>query len=159
MNLRNINFTLNGEETSIYANPGELLVDVLRDKFLLKGTKIGCKTGGCGACTVILDGRAVNSCMIPLGKVEGRSVTTVEGISEEGQLHPIQEALIDNGAVQCGFCFSGIVASGKALYDLNPHANEHDVRKALEGNICRCTGFIKIEEAVLKAIRQKDEVV
>lgn len=153
MSLRDISFTLNGERVTVYAKPGELLVDVLRDKLELTGTKVGCRAGDCGACTVILDGCAVNSCLIPVGKVEGAEVQTVEGVADGGELHPVQQAMVDNGAVQCGFCFPGMVMSAKALLDNDPNPDREGIRTALAGNICRCTGYAKIEEAVANAAR------
>jgi len=154
MSVKTIAFTLNGEAKEVYANPGEMLVDVLRDKLGLTGTKIGCRSGGCGACTVMVNGKAVNSCLVPVGKVAGATVVTVEGIAENGELHPVQEALVNHGAVQCGFCFPGIVVSSKALLDENPNPDKQEIRKALEGNLCRCTGYIKVEQAVTKAAAQ-----
>ncbi|MCK9444846.1 MAG: (2Fe-2S)-binding protein [Tissierellaceae bacterium] len=151
MSLKKISFFLNGEAKDVYANPGDMLVDVIRDKLGLLGTKVGCKTGGCGACTVMLDGLAVNSCMIPVGKVAGKSVVTIEGVAENNELHPIQEAMMEDGAVQCGYCTPGIIVSAKALFDENPNPDSEDIHRALEGNICRCTGYIKVEEAIVKA--------
>ena len=151
MSVKNISFTLNGEVKDVFANPGEMLVDVLRDKLGLTGTKIGCRTSSCGACTVIVDGLAVNSCMTPIGKVAGAVVETIEGVAEQEKLHPVQQTLTENGAVQCGFCTPGIVMSSKALLNQNPKPDSAAIRTALSGNLCRCTGYMKIEEAVLKA--------
>jgi carbon-monoxide dehydrogenase small subunit len=150
MSVSTISFTLNGAPCDVIAEPGEMLVDVLREKLGLTGTKVGCGTGGCGACTVILDGVAVNSCLTPMGKIAGRSVVTIEGVATE-ELHPVQKALIGNGAVQCGFCMPGIVMSSKALLDRNPHPTREEIRTALDGNLCRCTGYMRVEDAVEKA--------
>ncbi len=152
--MKKISFTLNGQPVEIYAGPGEMLVDVLRDKLALTGTKIGCRAGDCGACTVIINGRAVNSCITPMGKVAGATVETIEGVGTPDHLHPVQQAMIDNGAVQCGFCFPGMVMSSKALLDHNPNPDSQTIRTALAGNICRCTGYTKIEEAVAHAAHQ-----
>ena len=148
---KNISFLLNGEQVEVYTDPGELLVDVLREKLQLTGTKIGCKAGDCGACTVLLNGTAVNSCLIPVGKVQGASVVTIEGLADGEQLHPVQQAFIDHGAVQCGMCTPGMILSAKALLDNNPSPTQEEIREGLSGNICRCTGYVKIEEAVAGA--------
>ncbi|MDR0239605.1 MAG: (2Fe-2S)-binding protein [Deltaproteobacteria bacterium] len=146
-----ISFLLNGERVELFADPGMLLVDALRDELKLTGTKIGCKTGGCGACTVIMNGLAVNSCLIPLGKAEGANIVTIEGLADLDKLHPVQRAFIDHGAVQCGMCTPGFIMSAKALLDNNPSPDREQIREALSGNICRCTGYVKIEEAVASA--------
>jgi carbon-monoxide dehydrogenase small subunit len=114
----------------------------------LTGTKKGCSTGDCGACTVIMDGRAVTSCMILAVSAEGKAITTIEGLPADGQLHPIQQAFLDHHAVQCGYCTPGMVLSAKALLDENPHPSEDEIRQAISGNLCRCTGYQKIVEAV-----------
>lgn len=146
-------FTLNGRPVAVEIAPMETLLDVLRDRLGLTGTKKGCGKGECGACTVILDGKAVNSCLVPAARVEGRSVLTIEGLASNGRLHPIQQAFIDAGAVQCGFCTPGMIMSAKALLDANPHPTKEEIREALAGNICRCTGYVKIEQAVELAAR------
>jgi len=151
MSGKNISFKLNGELTSVFTDPGEMLVDVLRDKLQLTGTKIGCRAGECGACTVILNGKAVNSCIIPVGKVEGAVVETIEGVGTQDNLHPVQKNMVENGSVQCGFCFPGMVMSSKALLDQNPNPTQEEIKTALAGNICRCTGYAKIEQAVASA--------
>lgn len=154
MSIKSIAFTLNGEKVSLLAEPGEMLVDVLRDKLGLTGTKVGCRAGDCGACTVILNGATVNSCLIPIGKVEGAQLQTIEGVADGDRLHPVQQALMDNGAVQCGFCFPGMVMSAKALLDQKANPTKQEVRTAMAGNICRCTGYAKIEEAVMDAAQR-----
>lgn len=150
---KNISFLLNGETVEVHAEPGELLVDVLRDRLHLTGTKIGCKAGDCGACTVLMNGQAVNSCLIPVGKVQGAAITTVEGVAGKEGLHPIQQAFIDHGAIQCGLCTPGMIMSAKALLDQNHQPDKGDIREAMSGNICRCTGYVKIEKAVEEAAR------
>jgi len=151
MSVKNITFTLNGEVKDVFSNPGEMLVDVLRDKLGLTGTKIGCRTSSCGACTVIVDALAVNSCLTPIGKVAGAAVETIEGVAEQGKLHPVQQSLTEKGGVQCGFCTPGIVMSSKVLLNQNSNPDSADIRTALSGNLCRCTGYIKVEEAVVNA--------
>ncbi len=150
---KNISFLLNGETVEVYAEPGELLVDVLRDKLRLTGTKIGCKAGDCGACTVIMNGKAVNSCLIPVGKVQGASIATIEGVACKDGLHPLQQAFIDHGAIQCGLCTPGMIMSAKALLDKNCTPAKEEIREAMSGNICRCTGYVKIEKAVEEAAK------
>ncbi len=130
------------------------LVEFLRDQLGLTGTKIGCNEGECGACTVLLDGVPVASCCLLAVEAQGRSVTTIEGVADGVELHPIQQAFVEKGAVQCGFCTPGMVLSTKALLDENPHPNEAEIRMALSGNLCRCTGYQKIVEAVSTAAAQ-----
>ena len=146
---------MNHERVSAEVEFSTLLVDLLRDRFLLTGTKVGCGYGECGACTVILDRMAVNSCLILAAQVDGREVLTVEGLRERaGELHPVQRAFVDHGAVQCGFCTPGMVMTAKALLDENPHPGEDEVKKGIGGNICRCTGYKKIVDAVLSAAKK-----
>ncbi len=145
---RPIRFRLNGFEVEIETESHRTLLDVLRNDFELLGTKPGCGEGECGACTVLVDGRAVNSCLYPAFEVEGRSVLTIEGLTEESRLHPIQEAFVEAGAVQCGFCMPGMVMSAKALLDENPDPTEEEIRKGISGNLCRCTGYVQIVEAI-----------
>lgn len=153
MSKQQISFVLNGRSVEVAVEPFEMLLDVLRDHFQLSGTKKGCGQGECGACTIIMDGDAVNSCMIPAGKADGCSVTTIEGLSDGQELHPIQQAFIDAGAVQCGFCTPGMILSAKALLDRNENPSREEIRTALAGNICRCTGYVKIEQAVEMAAK------
>ena len=145
--------TVNGEQIEAYVDPSIRLVDFLREELQLTGTKIGCKRGECGACTVILNGKAVTSCIIPVMKAQGAVVETIEGLSKNGELHPIQVEFINRGAIQCGFCTPGMIMSAKALIDENPDPTPEEVREALGGNICRCTGYKKIQEAVLAAAK------
>ena len=144
-----LHFRLNGEPIRIEVEPHLTLLQLLRDRLELKGTKEGCGMGECGACTVLLDGKAVNSCIFPVLEVEGRSVTTIEGIADaKGGLHPIQKAFIEQGAIQCGFCTPGMVLSAKALLDENPKPTGEEIRNGIAGNLCRCTGYLQIVQAI-----------
>lgn len=151
---------VNGRSHEVAAHPAERLLDVLRDRLGLTGAKEGCATGQCGACTVLLDGRAVASCMVLAADADGREITTIEGlslpgegISPPGRLHPLQEAFLAHGAVQCGFCTPGMILTAKALLDENPDPTDDDIRHALAGNLCRCTGYRKIFEAIRSVAR------
>jgi aerobic carbon-monoxide dehydrogenase small subunit len=146
---REITFTLNGEEARYEVLPEWTLLYFLREVCGFTGTKEGCGYGECGACTVIIDGQAVNSCLYPILEVEGKKVTTIEGLlSADGELHPLQKAFVDEGAVQCGFCTPGMIMSAKALLDENDKPTENDIKEAIEGNLCRCTGYVKIIDAI-----------
>ncbi len=148
----NLHFICNGQAVQIDVEPNARAIDVLRDVLGLTGTKEGCGRGECGACTVLLDGKPVNSCMVLAGKLEGRTVLTIEGVAgADGSLHPIQEAFLDVGAVQCGFCTPGMVLSTKALLDENDSPTIDEIEDALSGNLCRCTGYGKIVDGVLEA--------
>ena len=147
----NIRLTVNGESYTVAVEPCESLLDVLRDKLSLTGTKKGCDRGDCGACTIIMDGKTVNSCLVLAVEADDKEVLTIEGLANKGQLHPIQEAFIQQGAVQCGYCTPGMIISVKALLDENPNPTEEEVRQAIGGNLCRCTGYVKIVDAVKKA--------
>ncbi len=146
-----LTFLLNGKEVSVRIQPHLQLADLLRDVLQLKGTKIGCREGECGVCTVLVDGEPINSCIFPARKVAGRSVITIEGLSRGDQLDPIQQAFIDEGAIQCGFCTPAMVLTAKALLDKNSHPDESQIRESLSGVLCRCTGYRKIVKAVQKA--------
>jgi carbon-monoxide dehydrogenase small subunit len=139
---------VNGRRVTVQIESDELLVDVLRDRLDLIGTKIGCNEGECGACTVIMDGQAVLSCLIPAMRAQGRQVTTIEGLSDGDTLHPLQQAFVDHGAVQCGYCTPGFIMSAKALLDENQHPSRDEIKEAIAGNLCRCTGYVKIIEAI-----------
>ena len=143
-----LSMTVNGRDVVVNIEPDELLVDVLREQLGLTGTKIGCNEGECGACTVIMDGQAVLSCLLPALRAEGREITTIEGLSDGDTLHPLQESFVDLGAVQCGYCTPGFIISAKALLDVNPHPNRDQIKEAIAGNLCRCTGYVKIIEAI-----------
>nr|WP_206809400.1 (2Fe-2S)-binding protein [Paradesulfitobacterium ferrireducens] len=144
---------INGQPWKGQVEAHETLLDLIRDKLGLTGTKKGCDSGECGACTVILNGLSVNSCIVPALEVEGKEVLTIEGLSRGEVLHPIQEAFISEGAVQCGFCTPGMIMSTKALLDSNPHPSKQEIRQALAGNLCRCTGYGRIVAAVEKAAK------
>lgn len=146
-----IKFKLNGKEYAREVASDLLLVDLIREDLKLTGTKISCGKGECGACTVIMDGKPVNTCIILAAQADGADITTIEGIAEEGKLHPIQQAFIDEGAVQCGYCIPGMVMSAKALLDKNPHPSTGEIQEGISGNLCRCTGYIKIIKAIEKA--------
>jgi aerobic-type carbon monoxide dehydrogenase small subunit (CoxS/CutS family) len=147
-----ISFTLNGDAVTAEVPPRWTLLKTLREYFELTGAKEGCGAGECGACTVIVDGEAVNSCLYPVPEVEGKAVTTIEGIAgKDGTLHPLQQAFIENNGVQCGFCTSGMIMSAKSLLDQNPAPTEGEIRKAIAGNLCRCTGYVQIVESIDKA--------
>jgi aerobic-type carbon monoxide dehydrogenase small subunit (CoxS/CutS family) len=149
-----ITITLNGQEVTVEVKPDALLVDVLRHELELTGTKEACGEGECGACTVLLDGEPVTSCLVPALKAQGREVITVEGLASGGELHPLQKAFIEHGAVQCGYCTPGMLISAKALLDRNPHPSEEEIKQAISGNLCRCTGYVKIVEAVKAASQE-----
>jgi len=152
---RIVNFVLNGEPVEVEVEPHLTLLQLLRDKLELTGTKEGCGMGECGACTVLIDGKTVNSCIYPALEVEGRKVTTIEGVTDvQGNLHPIQKAFIEYGAVQCGFCTPGMVLSAKALLDENPKPTEKEIRHGIAGNLCRCTGYLQIIQAIKVVIEQ-----
>jgi len=148
-----IQITVNEEEHDLLVNPNLSLLDLLRYKLGLTGTKEGCDEGDCGACTVILDGKVVTSCLVLAVEVDGSRITTIEGMQDGENLHPVQQAFIDTGAVQCGFCTPGMILTTKALLDENPDPSEADIQHYLEGNLCRCTGYTKIVEAVHRAAR------
>jgi carbon-monoxide dehydrogenase small subunit len=145
-----LSLTVNETNYEVAVTPWQTLLDVLRDDLGLIGTKRGCGVGTCGVCTVIIDGKAILSCLTLAIECEGLSITTIEGISSPDSLHPIQKSFIENGAIQCGFCTPGIIMTSKALLDENPNPNDHEIKEALAGTFCRCTGHIKIIEAVKK---------
>jgi carbon-monoxide dehydrogenase small subunit len=147
----NINFKLNGKDYNLTVPSSLTLLQIIREKLGITGTKRGCGKGECGACTVIFNGRTVNSCLVLAPKVDGAEVITVEGIGTYENPHPIQKAFVEEGAVQCGFCTPGFVVSTYYLLSKNPHPTEEDIRDGLSGNLCRCTGYIKIINAVKKA--------
>ncbi len=153
-----VSTTINGEEVEFLCEPQQSLLEVLRDSLGLTGTKEGCNDGNCGACSVLLDGRLVNSCLVLAVEVEGRAVTTVEGLANWRGLHPLQQAFVEVDALQCGFCTPGMLIAAKALLDREPHPSEEAIRTWLAGNLCRCTGYDKIIRAVqLAASRMNPE--
>lgn len=157
MSSKILRFTLNGDLIEIIISPEDMLVDILRDKLELTGTKKGCGKGECGACTVIMNGESVNSCLVPAMKAMGAVVETIEGIGAPGKFHPVQETFMDLGAIQCGFCTPGMIMSAKALLDKTTSPTGKEIKKSLSGNICRCTGYVKIEKAVQAAAEKMRE--
>ncbi len=154
-----IRLVVNGDLHSIFVKANTLLVNVLRDQLNLTGTKKGCELGDCGSCTVLLDGKPVNSCMVLAVEADGHEITTVEGIAQNDRLDALQQSFIDNAAIQCGFCTPGMIISAKALLSHNPHPTEQEVREAIAGNLCRCTGYVHIVNAVLAAAKTKEKEV
>ena len=155
MMKKEIPFILNGHHVLVEVASYKMLIQVLRDDFQLTGTKEGCGQGECGACTVFVDGVSVDSCIYPAFEIEGKTVTTIEGLVGEGnRLHPIQEAFVENGGVQCGFCTPGMIISAKALLDENPGPSEEDIKQAISGNLCRCTGYVQIIDSIKKAVEK-----
>ena len=148
-----IRLTVNDREHEVAVEPNTSLVDLLRTQLGLTGTKKGCDLGDCGACTVLLDGRAVNSCLVLAVQAAGRTVQTIEGLETAQGLHPLQQAFIEKGAIQCGFCSSGMILSAKELLEKTPRPGEPEIRRAISGNLCRCTGYQKIIEAIKDAAR------
>ncbi len=154
MTKRELQLKVNGRLFEIELFPSTTLLDTLRDELGLTGAKRGCETGYCGCCTVLLDGRAIHSCSVLACRAKGHEILTIEGLERESGLHPLQRAFMDRGASQCGYCSPGMILSGKALLDSNPNPSEAEVRRALSGNLCRCTGYLPIIEAVLSAARE-----
>jgi aerobic-type carbon monoxide dehydrogenase small subunit (CoxS/CutS family) len=146
--LRDLQFRLNGKEVQVMAKPKTLLLELLREEFKLTGTRTGCEVSACGACTVNLDGKAVRSCSILAIQVNGHEVVTIEGVADGDKLHPIQEAMVNHGAIECGFCTSGMVMSARALLLKNPKPTREDVKKAIQGNLCADSGYVKYVEAI-----------
>jgi carbon-monoxide dehydrogenase small subunit len=149
-----VEFSVNGKAQSVDAYPMERLLDVLREQLHLTGTKEGCGEGECGACTVLIDGQIVNSCLVPVAQVEGASIKTIEGVATGDQLHAVQQAFIDCGGAQCGICTPGMVMAAIDLLERNPNPTEADIRNGLAGNLCRCTGYMKIFDSVVQACRK-----
>ena len=150
-----VSFELNGQETTLKSAPNRTLLDVLRDDLGLVGAKDSCGgEGECGACTVIMDEKAINSCMIFIGQVDGHSIETIEGLADDGEFHPLQVAFVEAGAVQCGYCTPGAIMTSKALLNENPHPSDEEIRQGLAGNLCRCTGYVKIVDAVRTAAEE-----
>jgi aerobic carbon-monoxide dehydrogenase small subunit len=148
---KKVQFTLNGRSTSMELAEHRLLLDLLRDEIGLTGTKEGCGTGDCGACTVLMNGKPVNSCLVLSGELEGTDIVTIEGLKIGSELHAIQRAFVQDGGAQCGYCTPGMLMMSKALLDENPNPSEEEIRFALSGNLCRCTGYAKIIQAVQDA--------
>ena len=153
-----VTFTLNGDLVTAEVPPNWTLLKTLREYFELTGPKEGCGVGECGACTVSVDGDAINSCIYPIPEVEGKSVTTIEGVADkDGTLHPLQKAFLENNGVQCGFCTSGMIMSAKALLDENTEPTEDQIRASIAGNLCRCTGYVQIVDSIEKAVEMIKE--
>jgi carbon-monoxide dehydrogenase small subunit len=151
-----ISVTINGEAYKVSVSPNETLLDLLRERLGLVGTKEGCDTGDCGSCTVLVNGKAVNSCLVLAVETNGASVATIEGMSSDGQLHPLQQAFIDHGAIQCGFCTPGTIMAAKSLLEDKPNPTEEEIQLALAGNLCRCADYVSIMKAITaggKALR------
>jgi carbon-monoxide dehydrogenase small subunit len=151
--MKQIKLTVNGTLYELSVPPWETLVEVIRDDLGLTGTKEGCGLGECGACTVIMEGKAVNSCLVLATEADGKQITTIEGLADGDKLHPIQQAFVEHGGFQCGFCTPGMIMSAKALLDKNPTPSEEEIRKAIAGNLCRCTGYTKIIESIKAAAK------
>jgi len=149
-----IDCTVNGEQRTVHAHPMSRLLDVLREQMQLTGTKEGCGEGECGACSVVIDGRIVNSCLVPIAQVAGSTIKTIEGVATGDQLHAVQQAFIDCGGAQCGICTPGMVMAAVDLLERNPNPNEAEIRTGLAGNLCRCTGYMKIFESVVRACQK-----
>ena len=151
----NLQLSINGKSYNVDPLPGETLLTVLRDRLNLTGTKDGCGEGVCGACTMLLDGDPVSSCLLLAPYAEGKEITTIEGLGSDGKLHPLQKAFLDNGAFQCGYCTPGMILMAKSLLDRNPHPSKEEIRDFMAGNICRCTSYVEIVGAVKQASRAK----
>lgn len=159
MSKRVISMTVNGDQVDAVVKDNLTLLDFLRDHLGLTGTKKGCEQGECGACTVQLDGLPVNSCSTLAVECDGRDIVTIEGVAKDGKLHPIQKQFIDKWALQCGYCTPGMIMSAKCLLEKNPHPTELEIREAIEGNLCRCTGYAKIVEAIQAAAAEMAAIV
>jgi len=155
MNKIEISFKINGEKKKLEVDGNITLLKLIREVLKLTGTKEGCGIGECGACTVLLDSKAVNSCLVLAGQIDGCEILTIEGLAKNGELHKIQKAFIDYGAVQCGFCTSGMIMSAKAFLDKNPHPTRDEIKLAISGNLCRCTGYKQIVDAIEGATKIK----
>jgi len=154
--MTKVTVTVNGEARTASVPPEMTLLRLLREEFSLTGSKLGCDVGDCGACTVLVDGKAVNSCLMLVGQADGRDVVTIEGLATMERLHPIQKMFEEKGSLQCGFCGPGVIMSAKALLDENPDPSEEEIRDALAGNLCRCTGYTKMIEAIQAVARGDD---
>lgn len=154
--MRKIQIEVNGMKNEVDVQPWDTLLDIIRDKLGLTGTKEGCGLGECGACTVIMNGKTVNSCLVLAVEADGKQVTTIEGLSQGENLHPLQQAFIDQGGLQCGFCTPGMIISAKAMLDENPNPTEEEIKRGISGNFCRCTGYTKIIQSIQAAIPKKE---
>jgi carbon-monoxide dehydrogenase small subunit len=149
--MKQINLTVNGKPYQMAVTPSRTLLELIREDLGLTGAKEGCGQGECGACTVIMDNKTVNSCLVLAAEADGKTITTIEGLADGDRLHPVQQAFADNGGLQCGFCTPGMILSAKVLLDENPHPTDDDIRKGIAGNFCRCTGYAKIFTSIKAA--------
>ena len=154
MEKQTIRLKVNAEEHELQVPPNKTLLETLREDLGLTGAKEGCQDGTCGSCTILLDGKPVRSCLILAVEAEGKDILTIEGLSKDDELHPIQEAFVNYGGVQCGFCTPGMILAAKALLDTNTNPSEEEVRKAISGNLCRCTGYLKIVKSIIAAAQR-----
>jgi carbon-monoxide dehydrogenase small subunit len=157
MQKKTIKFTVNGESVEMQVKPWRTLLEMIREDLKLTGTKEGCGHGECGSCTVIMGGKTVNSCLVPALEADGQEILTIEGLSKDGELNPIQESFEKHSGMQCGFCTPGIIISAKALLDTNPDPTETEIREAMAGNFCRCTGYTKIVQSISAAAKALQE--
>ena len=155
--MKKVKLTVNGKQYEVEIQPWDTLLDVIREKLGLTGTKEGCGLGECGACTVIMDGETINSCLVLAMEADGKEITTIEGLAKGEKLHPVQQAFVDEGGLQCGFCTPGMIISAKALLDENPNPSEDEIRRGIAGNFCRCTGYTKIIKSIKTAAGKKEE--
>ncbi|HME41514.1 MAG TPA: (2Fe-2S)-binding protein [Syntrophorhabdales bacterium] len=154
-----IQITVNGDDRTLLVKANMLLVNVLRDRLDLTGTKKGCELGNCGSCSALLDGKPVNSCLVLAVEADGHEITTIEGVAQSDELDRLQDSFVENAAIQCGYCTPGMILSAKALLTRNPHPTEHEVRQAIAGNLCRCTGYVNIVKAVLAAANRPENEI
>ena len=154
-----IQITVNGDDRTLLVKANTLLVTILRDRLDLTGTKKGCELGNCGSCTVLLDGKPVNSCLVLAVEADGHDITTIEGVAQSDELDRLQDSFVENAAIQCGYCTPGMILSAKALLTRNPHPTDHEVRQAIAGNLCRCTGYVNIVKAVLAAANKPEKEI
>jgi len=155
--VKEINITVNNKPYQLSIPPWRTLLEVIREDLGLTGTKEGCGLGECGACTVIMEGKAVNSCLVLATEADGKQITTIEGLADGDKLHPLQQAFVDHGGLQCGFCTPGMIMSAKALLDENPTPSEEEIKRGIAGNLCRCTGYTKIIESIKAAAENMEE--
>jgi carbon-monoxide dehydrogenase small subunit len=155
--VQQISIMVNGKSYKISTPPWRTLLEVIREDLGLTGTKEGCGLGECGACTVIMDGRAVNSCLVLATEADGKQITTIEGLADGDKLHPLQQTFIDHGGLQCGFCTPGMIISAKVLLDENPTPSDEEIKRGIAGNLCRCTGYTKIIESIKAAAENMEE--
>ncbi|MDP2647507.1 MAG: (2Fe-2S)-binding protein [Desulfobacterales bacterium] len=151
MEMKKIKFVINGQPCELKVYPWATLLEMIREDLQLIGTKEGCGQGECGSCTVIMDGKTINSCLVPAVEADGKEITTIEGLARGDKLHPVQEAFVENAGMQCGFCTPGMIMSAKALLDRNPAPSDEEIRAGIAGNFCRCTGYTKIIESIRAA--------